>query len=250
MKFESAPFSSTKLAAGTACLALALTAAACDSGENPEGVQAEGEDPEEVIEKIDVKLPPTPDFAEGKAPEKWEDDCYSIYGLRQKVDENLKEGKAGKEIEICGWVQDIYVPPECPEGEFCPPGKQPHVWITDHEDTKGKKRAMMVVNYRFPIADWQMDQWKDVPEVMLEKGKRYRFKGNFVRFSSTGFAHDAGLLEFKFYEVTNEETGEKEWIAPPGAAWHPISVAQQEEQNKELAERAAKAAEDYKNRGK
>jgi len=236
------------LLAGAACAVLAFSAIACDD-ETPEGVQAEGEEEAEVIEKIDVKLPPTPDFAEGKAPEQWEEGCLSIYGLRQKLDENLKEGKAGKEVEVCGWVQDVYVPPECPEGEFCPPGKQPHVWITDQEDTKGKKRAMMVVNYRFPIAEWQMEQWKDVPEVVLEEGKRYRFKGNFIRFSSTGFAHDRGLLEFKFYEATNEETGEKEWIAPPAAAWHPISVAQQEEQNKELAERAAKAAEDYKNRG-
>ena len=228
--------------------AFALASTACDKKDAPAGA------PAEVLPQIKVELPPTPNFEEGKAPETWSDsdcsDAYSIYGLRDKIDDRVKEGKAGTNIEVCGWVQEIYVPPECPEGEFCPPGKQAHVWVTDGENTIGKKRAMMVVNYRFQIPEWEAKTWKGQPDVVLEKGKRYRFKGKFKRFSDTGFSHDAGLLEFDSVQVSNEDSGEKTWVYPPGASWHPIMVAQQEEENRRLAEQAAKTAADYKKRNK
>ncbi len=229
-------------------LAAPLVLAACDDAP-AEGAEA-GAQKEEQIPNVQVNLPPSPDFQEGKAPEKWEDGSYSIWGLRQNVDENLAAGNNGEIIQLKGWVMEVYVPPECPEGEFCPPGKQPHVWITDHEGGKGKKRAMMVVNYRFQIPEWDADRWKGAPEVVLEVGKQYTFKGKFVRFSSTGFAHDQGLLEFDSYQALNPETGQMEWVYPPGAAWHPMEIARQEEENAALAAKAAQTAEDYKNRGK
>lgn len=225
---------------------LSLAATACDKGDDAAAKK------QEVLPQIKVELPPTPNFEEGKAPEKWEDtECagaFSIYGLRDKIDEHVKEGKAGANIELCGWVQEIYVPPECAEGEFCPPGKQPHVWIADAADTSGKKRAMMVVNYRFQIPEWEAKTWDGQPDVVLAKGQRYRFRGKFKRFSDTGFSHDAGLLEFDSVEVSDEESGQKSWVYPPGASWHPVMLAQQEEENQRLAEKAAKTAADYKNR--
>jgi hypothetical protein len=219
---------------------------ACDS-EDPAAAEA-GEKKEEVLPTVQVNLPPSPNFEEDKAPEKWDDGSYSIYGLRQNMDANLAAGKGGTKIGIKGWVQEVYLPPVCPEGEFCPPGKQPHVWITDYAEQKGKKRAMMVVNYAFQIPEWDAERWEGAPLVTLEVGKQYSFKGAFVRFSSTGFAHDQGVLEFDSYMGMNEETAQMEWIYPPGAAWHPLEVARQEEENAALAERAAQTAEDYKGR--
>src|SRR5690606_18815442 len=105
-----------------------------------------------------------------------------------------KAGEQGTEVLVRGYVQEIYVAPECPSGEVCAPPKQPHVWITDAPEEKGKKRAMMVVNYRFAIPAWDAKRWKKEPEVVLEVGKRYTFKGKFKRFSDTGFAFDRGLL--------------------------------------------------------
>ena len=80
---------------------------------------------EEELPNIKVELPPAPDFDEARAPVKWEDDsdnAYSIFGLRKDIDDRLKEGEAGQKIVVKGWVQEIYVPPECPEGQLCPPG--------------------------------------------------------------------------------------------------------------------------------
>ena len=213
----------------------------CDKDE--EALEETAEKEEDQGPPVQVTLPPAPDFDEGKAPEQWEDGSFSIWGLRRDIDAHVAEGEAATEIQVKGWIQEIYIPPECPEGEACPPPKQPHVWIVDHEGVEGKKRAMMVVNYRFTIPEWEAPDWKDVPDVVLEKGKRYTFKGVFKQFSDTGFAFDRGLLEFKAYKPLDPETGaEGEWTAPPGAAWHPLTIQRQDEQNAKLAEAAAKAA--------
>lgn len=223
-----------------------VTSVACDK--TPAVPVAEKEEP---LPNVQVSLPPAPNFDEGRVAEKWEDGSYSIYGLRSKIDERLQEGEDDTEIMVKGYVQDIYVPPECPEGEMCPPGKQPHFWITDKPDQEGKKRAMMVVNYRFSIPEWDAKRWKKEPEVIVEKGQQYTFKGKFKRFSSTGFAYDSGLLEFVAYKPKTPEGTEGDWVYPPASPWHPAEVARAEEENRKLAERAAKTAADFqKKRGK
>ena len=156
----------------------------------------------------------------------------------------MKEGDAGTEIEVRAWVAKIYVPPECPEGEVCPPAKQPHVFVTDGEHEKGLKHAMMVVNYAFSIPEWDAARWKGQEQVVLELGRQYTFKGKFKQFSDTGFASDEGLLEFVAYKPLHPDTHVEQarWVYPPGAPWHPIEIARQEEQNAELAKRAAEAS--------
>ncbi|MEM9462638.1 MAG: hypothetical protein AAGF11_51295 [Myxococcota bacterium] len=225
-----------------AVLAGSFLLVGCDNEEELE-IKGDKKD-EEAGPPVQVSLPPAPDFDEGKVDEQWPDGSWSIWGLRRDVDKHVEEGAAGTEITMKGWVQDIYIPPECPEGETCPPPKQPHIWITDKEGVEGKKRAMMIVNYRFTIPEWQVKDWKDQPDVIFEKGKQYTFKGIFKQFSDTGFASDRGLLEFRSYKPLNPETGTEmpDWVYPPGAAWHPLTIQQQEEQNAKLAEAAAKAA--------
>ncbi|MCA9681339.1 MAG: hypothetical protein KC457_04020 [Myxococcales bacterium] len=225
---------------------LALALGAC--AEKPQQAAPE----EEKLPDIKVELPAAPNFDEARAPVRYEDEAdkpYSIYGLRKDIDDNLKLGEAGEETIVKGFVQEIYVPPVCPEGELCPPGKQPHFWIADSADDKGKKRAMMVVNYYFPIPEWDEDtqkMWEEEPLVVVELGKEYVIKGKFKRFSDSGFAHDNGLLEFVSYKGTDPETGETKWIAPPNSDWHPKTVAATEAQNAEMQERMAKEAEALK----
>lgn len=223
-----------------ACLVLPLAVAGCDDKPKVD-IQKSEEKDDAPATNVKVELPPSPNFDEGKSPVQWEDGSFSIYGLRQKLDENVKEGEAGKEVQVKGWVQEVYVPPPCPEGETCPPPKQPHVWITDGQGEQGKKRAMMVVNYRFQIPEYQAKMWKDAPEVVLEKDKRYTFRGKFKQFSDTGFAFDRGLLEFVAYRPLDPKTGAElaDWVYPRGAPWHPIMIAEQEKQNAELAQKAS-----------
>jgi hypothetical protein len=232
-----------KLASALLIASLVPTVA-CDKGAKEGG----DKEKKEEIPNVQVGLPPAPNFDDARAPEKWEDGTYSIFGLRANIDENIKAGEEGTEIEIKGFVQELYVPPECPPDDaFCDPGKQPHFWITDKADTKGKKRAMMVVNYRFKIEEFEEEMWAEVPQIAVEVGKQYKFKGKFKRFSDTGFAHNMGLLEFVAVDgVIDAETGQTGWVYPPAAPWHPVAVAAMEEQNRELAEKAAAALEKKK----
>jgi hypothetical protein len=223
-------------------LLVALAMPACDKG--GEEAKEEKKAEEEAGPAVKVQLPPSPDFDEGKAPVTHEDGSFSVYGLRKDIDQNVADGDAGKEVMVKGWIQEIYVAPECPEGEVCPPPKQPHVWITDAQGQEGKKRAMMVVNYRFVIPEFELPMWKGQPEVVLEKGKQYTFKGKFKRFSDTGFAFDSGLLEFVAYKPHDPETGAElnEWVFPPGSSWHSVAVQKQEADNAALAEKAKETA--------
>jgi len=194
--------------------------------------------------KIEVKLPAAPTYPTASAPEKHPDGAYSVRGLRVDRDARIDEGEAGTEITVRGYVAKIYVPPTCPAGDVCPPAKQPHLWITDQPDERGLKRALMVVNYRFSIPEWDAERWRGEPDVVLEQGKRYTFKGRFKRFSDTGFAHQDGLLEFVAYRPLDPSTGAEleSWVYPPGAAWHPQEIARMEEENARLMERARKEA--------
>ncbi|HEY0136732.1 MAG TPA: hypothetical protein VGB85_21765 [Nannocystis sp.] len=220
------------------------TLAGCGK-EAPKVKKSGEEDAPSAADNVKVELPPPPDFDEGKVAEKYEDGVWSVYGLRKELDANVKQGEAGVDIEVRGYVQDIYEPPVCPEGQQCPPGKQPHVWITDKPDDKGKKRAMMVVNYAFTIPEYDVKRWKDVPTVMMAKGQQYTFKGKFKRFSDTGFADARGLLDFVAYK--DPKSGTEGWVAPPGAPWHPLEEAAEAERQKALIEKVNKNA--AKNRG-
>lgn len=223
-----------------------LSLAGC--GKDAPKVKKSGEDDAPTAaDNVKVELPPPPDFDEGKVAEKYEDGVWSVYGLRKELDTNVKLGEAGVDIEVRGFVQDIYEPPVCPEGQQCPPGKQPHVWITDKAEDKGKKRAMMVVNYAFTIPEYDVKRWKDIPGVMLAKGEQHTFKGKFKRFSDTGFADARGLLDFIAYKAKDLKTGIEGWVAPPGAPWHPLEEAAEAERQKALIEKVNKNAD--KNRG-
>lgn len=223
-------------------VAPALGLGACGGEPAPKVKKSAEDEGPSAADNVKFELPPPPDFDEGKVAEKWDDGPWSIYGLRKQIDDSVKAGDAGQEIEVKGFVQDIYEPPVCPEGEKCPPGKQPHIWITDKADEKGKKRAMMVVGYRMTIPEYDAKRWEKIPDVVFEKGKQYTFKGKFRRFSDQGFADARGLLEFTYYKAVDPATGQEGWIAPRNAPWHPLELLRVEEEQRKLVEKVNKDA--------
>lgn len=182
-----------------------------------------------------VVLPTAPKLPNAGAGARYDDGAWTIAGIRDELDEQVRKGDAGEEITLRGWVSQIYMPPSCPEGQVCPPAKQPHLWLTDFEGERGLRRALLVVNYAFTIPEWEASLWKDAPQVVLEVGRQYTLRGKVRRFSDSGFAHSDGLLEFVAYRPSEAD---KEWVYPPGASWHPIIIARQEEENRTLRERA------------
>lgn len=192
-----------------------------------------------------LQLPASPAFVESQAPVQYPDGVFSVRGLREDIDANVQDGDAGIEIRLRAYVLEVYVAPDCPEDEICPPPKQPHVWVVDHPEQRGKRRAMLVANYRFSIPEWDSERWKGLPDVVLEPGKQYTFKGKFRRFTDTGFASDRGVLEFVAYEQPAPDGGTR-WVHPLNAPWDPLEVSRMEKENAELAEKARRAIENRK----
>ena len=212
-----------------------------EAEELPEALSLDKDNDEGEAPAIKVMLPPKPTYPADAIPNVHPDGSWSVAGVRSELDKHVEDGDKGAEITLTAYVQEIYVPPECPEGEACPPPKQAHVWVADSPDHKGKRLAMVVVNYVFPVPEWDAKRWKDQPEVVLEKGTQYLFKGKVRRFSDTGFADRRGLLEFVAYRTT-DETGVERWVYPPNSPWHPLEILRQEEANAALAEKADAAA--------
>lgn len=196
--------------------------------------------PEPDLPGMAITLPTKPTFPKSSAPTRYPDGAWSIHGLRQDLDKNIADGNAGTEVVMRATVQEVYVPPTCPSSGTCPPPKQPHVWVVDDAAERGKRRAMLVVNYAFQIPMWDAKRWASEPEIVLEVGKEYRFKGLFKQFSDTGFAAHNGVFEFRALETIGAD-GKSVWRFPPGAPWHPVEVLRIEEASAVLIEKAAAA---------
>jgi hypothetical protein len=176
---------------------------------------------------LELGLPQPPAFFDPAVPILAEDGTWSVLGLRAVLDELLPEAEAGRVVLVNAYVQEVYAPPVCPENQLCPPGKQPHAWVIDDPDVRGKQRALMVTSIHFPIPEWDPQAqraWASEPELVLEPGRRYVFMGWFRRFTDSGFAHDRGLLEL--LAITDYPLeDDPRWIAPRNSQYHPKARA-------------------------
>jgi hypothetical protein len=177
---------------------------------------------------LELGLPQPPPFAEPDVPILAEDNTWSVLGLRSYLSELLPEAEAGRVVLVSAYVQEVYEPPRCPDGELCPPGKQPHAWLVDDPALRGKQRAMLVTGIYFPIPEWDVETqqaWASEPELELEPGRRYVFMGWFRRFTDSGFAHDRGLLELLAVSEYPLDADAR-WTFPRNSQQHPKARAE------------------------
>jgi hypothetical protein len=177
---------------------------------------------------LELGLPEPPAFDIPEVPLMAEDGTWSILGLRRMLAEMLPEAEAGRVVLVSAYVQEVYEPPACREGERCPRPKQPHAWIVDDPAITGKQNAMLVPGTHYAIPEWDRERqlaWASEPDLVLEPGRRYVFMGWLRRFSDTGFAHDRGLLEL--FAVANHPLGaDPKWIIPRYSPFHPKDRAE------------------------
>ncbi len=171
----------------------------------------------------ELGLPEPPRFASVELPALREDGSWSILGLRSALEDMLAEGGADRVVLVRAYVQEVYAPPECPVGELCPPAKQPHAWLVDAPELRGKQRALMLIGYDVPIPEWDTQtqrEWASEAKIELEPGRQYLFMGWFRRFSASGFAHDRGLLELLAVREDPQNDASR-WIYPRNSHVHP-----------------------------
>jgi len=186
--------------------AAVLLSAGCEQVTSASEPEAEAEQLPEIVPDLpEVPTLPPPPF-----PTTYEDDSYSVYGLRSRVMKVLDS-----ELSVTGYIVDIYEPPACKKKkkEDCPKVAMPHMFIADTADQADRAEHLIVVGY----ADNQEQLARSrrgrktttiaggviVPRD-LAVGKKIRVKGFFTLMSSGGFNTSNGLLEYASHETLSE----------------------------------------------
>ena len=167
----------------------------------------EGEAAAEQLPEIVPNLPEVPTLPPPPFPTTYEDDSYSVYGLRLRPAKLLDT-----DLAVTGYIIEIYEPPPCKKrkNEECPKVAAPHMFIADTADQTDRAEQLLVVGY----ADNQEQLERArrgrktttisgavaVPKD-LAVGNRIRATGHFTLISSGGFNTSNGLLEYASHET-------------------------------------------------
>lgn len=206
MRFPRTLSSDARPSRGAAALALtalfALPALGCEG-------PAEGL----VIEKlpeVQPDIPSVPTLPPPPHPIQYPDDSYSIFGVRKKQRVTMDA-----EVEVTGYIVDIYEPPPCPRGRSCT-AKAPHMWIADTKDASERADQLQVVGYaenqeqlEEAIRDAERGRYEPPdPESGLlpiptdfAVGNKVKVKGRFARVAGSGFNSSMGLLDYLGHET-------------------------------------------------
>lgn len=175
------------------------------------------------VEKLpDIKpnLPAVPTLPPPPHPVQYGDQSYSVYGVRKRMRNTMDS-----ELELTGYIVDLYTPPECPKGKSCPQARAPHVYVADTKGEADNDKRILLVGYAEnqtqiddAIKDFKRGKWKAPPEESgllpipydFFPGAKIKVKARFTRISGAGFAQSDGLLDYRGHstiEAPPEEGG-------------------------------------------
>lgn len=184
-------------------LAGVLLSAGCEQITSASEPEAEAEQLPEIVPNLpEVPTLPPPPF-----PTTYEDDSYSVYGLRQRPSKLLDT-----DLGVTGYIVEIYEPPACKKRneDECPKVLAPHMYIADTADQKDRAEQLLVVGYADNKEQLQRARrGRKVTTIAgavvvprdLAVGKRVRVKGHFALISSGGFNTSNGLIEYASHET-------------------------------------------------
>jgi hypothetical protein len=183
-----------------------LLSAGCEQITSASEPEAEAEQ----LPKIVPNLPEVPTLPPAPFPTTYEDESYSVYGLRQRPAKLLD-----MDLGVTGFIIEIYEPPACKmrNKEQCPKVAAPHMFIADTADQTDRAEQLLVVGY----ADNQEQLQRArrgrktttiAGDVVVPKdlavGNKVRVKGHFTLISSGGFNTSNGLLEYASHETLSK----------------------------------------------
>lgn len=182
-------------------MAIVIALGGCDKAQaTKEGAQAE------ALPEIVPDLPEVPTLPPPPHPITYEDESYSIYGLRNRMRHMLDN-----DVMLTGYIVDIFEPPPCEakKKDDCPPTAAPHLWIADNPDETAREKEMIVVGYADNHEQLEkarrgrrvttIDGTRVVPGS-LAVGEKIRARGRYTLISAGGFNSSNGLLEYASHE--------------------------------------------------
>jgi hypothetical protein len=168
---------------------------------------AEPETKAEQLPEIVPNLPEVPKLPPPPFPTTYEDDSYSVYGLRTRLTKVLDS-----DLTVTGFIVDIYEPPVCKKKkkDECPKAAAPHMFIADTADQTERGEQLIVVGYadnreqleraRRGRKTTTISGGVVVPRD-LAVGNKVRVKGHFTLISSGGFNTSNGLVEYVSHDT-------------------------------------------------
>ena len=180
-----------------------LFSAGCEQVTSASEPEAEAEQLPEIVPNLpEVPTLPPPPF-----PTTYEDESYSVYGLRSRLTKVLDS-----DLSVTGYIVDIYEPPLCKKKkkDECPKAAAPHMFIADTADQTDRAEQLIVVGYadnkeqleraRRGRKTTTISGGVVVPRD-LAPGTKVRVKGTFTLISSGGFNTSNGLVEYASHDT-------------------------------------------------
>ncbi len=181
------------------------------------GEQAAADLEIERLPDVNPSLPTVPDLPPPPYDVEYADGSFSVYGVRRRMATTM-----GTDVSITGYIVEIYVPPECPEGRTCDAPAAPHLWIADRRDPPEDEDRLMLAGYAENQA--QIDEAVELasrgryeppdPESGIlpiptdfAVGAKVKVTGRFTRVSGAGFNVSNGMLEYRGHEVLEPPPG-------------------------------------------
>ncbi len=174
----------------------------------------------EPLPEVSPTLPSVPTIPPPPYPIQYPDSSYSVFGIRRRLETTIEH-----DATITGYIVEIYMPPECPEGRTCPPPTAPNLWIADARDVPADGQRLQVVGYaasQQAIDDVMEDLRRGreqppesesgqipIPTDFLV-GNKIKITGRFARVSGAGFNNSLGLLEYRSHETLEAVTPPEE----------------------------------------
>lgn len=180
----------------------------------------------ETLPEVHPPVPAVPTIPPPPYPVRYQDNTYSVYGSRKRIHSTMDT-----EIEVTGYIVQIYTPPPCAEGTVCPPARAPHLFIADSATEADPFKRLRLVGYAdnqtaideaveaarrgHPIVPNAEEGERAVP-YDFNVGGKIKVRGRFTRVSATGFSEPDGVLEYASHTML--EPGPNPPVPPPAAA--------------------------------
>ncbi len=181
--------------------AIMVLVAAC--GQSGTASQAEVE----KLPTIQPQLPEVPTLPPPPHPVRYNDESYSVYGLRKELRKEID-----KDVTLTGYIVNIYQPEPCPKGETCPPPRAPHLWLADTPEEKDVEKLIRLCGYAENHEELakaaRSARTKPDPESGIipipndfAVGAKVKVKAHFAYISGLGFNDASGLLDYRGHET-------------------------------------------------
>lgn len=184
------------------------------------GQTAEAKVQVEKLPDVTPTLPPVPTLPPPPHPIQYGDQSYSVFGVRRAMRRTIST-----DVELTGYIAEVYQPPECDKGKKCPLPPAPHIWVADTKEETERSKMLLVAGYaenQAAIDDAVKDarRGKKVapPEdsgllpvpVDFIKGAKVKLKGRFAYMSASGFQSSEGVLGYNGHETLEPAPNELE----------------------------------------